>query len=256
MFSMRFGIALVLLSPALAFGQAVDDEDDKVSNDSPARPLQMPPATTEVKEALDDFERFQRRGAWERALKALYTITEDQARRFVDGDSGFIIPVAQKRRQVLTALPPEGQAAYRLFYDAEAAEAVRRRRGAVRAGEPRADLLGLLHHGASATTRPTAWATFTSRWVGSTARPIAGWRSSTTDPTPISRPRRSHSRRRWRSVRAGRRTEFDQVRAELADRYKDDEATIGGTTAAPAELAAPRCSKTIRPPRLRPNHPA
>ena len=80
----------------------------------------MPPASTEVKEAIDDFERFQRRGAWERALKALYTIPEDQALRFVDGENGFIIPVARKRRSILAALPPDGQAAYRLFYDAEA----------------------------------------------------------------------------------------------------------------------------------------
>src|SRR5579883_379862 len=122
MTAMRWAIVILLLSPALALGQAQtkEEEAEKVSNDNPARPLQMPPASTEVKEAFDDFERFQRRGAWERALKALYTIPENQALRFVDGENGFIIPVARKRRQVLTGLPPEGQSAYRLFYDAEA----------------------------------------------------------------------------------------------------------------------------------------
>src|SRR5262249_48703508 len=95
-------------------------DEDKVSNDNPARPLQMPPASTEVKEAFDDFERFGRRGAWERALKALYTIPEPQAQRFIDGENGFIVPVGRKRRVTLSTLPPEGQAAYRLFYDAEA----------------------------------------------------------------------------------------------------------------------------------------
>src|SRR5437763_10975784 len=113
-------IIIILVLPAFAFGQASKDEQDKASNDNPARPLQMPPASTEVKEAFDDFDRFRRRGAWERALKALYTIPEDQALRFVDGENGFIIPVARKRRQVLTTMPPEGQSAYRLFYDAEA----------------------------------------------------------------------------------------------------------------------------------------
>src|SRR5215469_6017577 len=122
MTAMRWAIVILLLSPALALGQAQtkEEEEEKVSNDNPARPLQMPPASTEVKEAFDDFDRFRRRGAWERALKALYTIPENQALRFVDGENGFIIPVARKRRQVLTALPPEGQSAYRLFYDAEA----------------------------------------------------------------------------------------------------------------------------------------
>ncbi len=117
----RMAIAILFLLPALALGQTKEKEDeDKVSNDNPARPLQMPPASTEVKEAIDDFERFERRGAWERALKALYTIPEDQAVRFVDGDNGFIVPVGRKRRAVLAALSPNGQAAYRLFYDAEA----------------------------------------------------------------------------------------------------------------------------------------
>src|SRR3954465_11116809 len=113
----RLAALTLLLVPALAFGQAKEDDDRKVSNDQPGRPLQMPPASTEVKEAFDDFERFRRRGAWERALKALYSIPEAQAPRFVDGQDGFIIPVARKRREVLAALPPEGQAAYRLFYD-------------------------------------------------------------------------------------------------------------------------------------------
>src|SRR5215510_10434132 len=109
---MRAALEIVLILPALAFGQAKEDEQEKVSNDNPARPLQMPPASTEVKEALDDFDRFKRRAAWERALKALYTIPEEQAARFIDGENGFIIPVARKRRLVLSALPPEGQAAY------------------------------------------------------------------------------------------------------------------------------------------------
>ena len=85
----------------------------------------MPPASTEVKEAIDDFDRFGRRGAWERALKALYTIPEEQTLRFIDGEEGFIIPVARKRRSVLTALPPEGQAAYRLVLRRRGEEAVR-----------------------------------------------------------------------------------------------------------------------------------
>ena len=120
MIVMRLALVMLLFLPALAYGQTKPEDEDKVSNDNPARPLQMPPASTEVKEAIDDFERFSRRKAWERALKAMYTIPETQALRFVDGDNGFIIPVARKRRLLLTALPPEGQAAYRLFYDAEA----------------------------------------------------------------------------------------------------------------------------------------
>lgn len=235
MISMRFLVALVLLWPAPAPGQAADDEDEKVSNDSPARPLQMLPATTEVKEAFDDFERFQRRGAWERALKALYTITEDQGQRFVDGEAGFIIPVAQKRRQVLTALPPEGQAAYRLFYDAEAQKLFADADGpkelanleriysayfTTAIGDDAADRLGDVYFE-----------------MGRFDRAADCWLSILHDrPDTNLAPATIALKTALALARAGRRTEFDRVRADLADRYKDDEATIGGTTAAPAEL--------------------
>src|SRR6202007_1320102 len=103
---MRLAIVMLLLMPSLSFGQAKDDKDkDKVSNDDTGRPWQSPPASTETKEALDDFERFQRRGAWERALKSLYTIPDDQAKRFVDGEKGFIIPVERRRGAILAGVP-------------------------------------------------------------------------------------------------------------------------------------------------------
>ena len=118
---MRLALLLVVLFPALALAQAKDKDEDKVSNDQPDRPLQMPPATTEVKEAIDDFDRFSRRGAWERALKALYTISRGPG------------SAVRRRRERLhhsgrrasagccsAALPAAGQAAYRLFYDSEA----------------------------------------------------------------------------------------------------------------------------------------
>ena len=56
---MRLALVTLLFLPASPDGQAKpDDKDpDEVSNDNPARPLQMPPASTEVKEAMDDFER-------------------------------------------------------------------------------------------------------------------------------------------------------------------------------------------------------
>ena len=103
---MRLALVLLLLAPAPALAQVKKDKEDKVTNDDPARPLQMPPASTEVKEAVDDFDRFQRRGAWERALKALYTIPEAQTLRFVDGENGFIIPIERKRRSILSRCRP------------------------------------------------------------------------------------------------------------------------------------------------------
>ena len=126
--------------------RADDSEADKMSNDRPDRPLQMPPASSETKEAFDDFERFARRGACERATEALYTVPEAQEARFVDGQNGFIVSVAQNRRAVLARLSPAGQAAYRLFYDADAKkpwtrprERGSKRKGSGRAVSPRRD---------------------------------------------------------------------------------------------------------------------
>jgi outer membrane protein assembly factor BamB/TolA-binding protein len=237
---MRWAIAILLLAPAVALGQVAktgDDEKDKVSNDNPARPLQMPPASTEVKEAIDDFDRFSRRGAWERALKALYTIPDDQAQRFVDGDNGFIIPVERKRRLLLTALSPAGQAAYRLFYDAEAQKLFDQAEGAAELknleriysayftssiGDNAADRLGDLYFE-----------------LGRFDRAADCWLAILRDyPDTDLSPGLLSVKAALALSRAGRRAEFEQVKAELVNRYSDEKITLGGATAPPAELLA------------------
>jgi len=230
---------LFLLVPALALGQTTDKgkekEEDKVSNDNPARPLQMPPASTEVKEAIEDFERFQRRGSWERALKALYTVPEDQVLRFIDGDNGFIVPVGRKRRGLLTALSPNGQAAYRLFYDAEAQKLFDEAEGPkelpnleriysgyfiTSIGDNAADRLGDLYFE-----------------LGRFDRAADCWLAVLRErPDSELSPALLSVKAALALSRAGRRSEFDQVRAELADRYSDEKITLGGQNGAPAEL--------------------
>ncbi len=213
---MRLAMVILLLSPAVAFGQAKQDDEDKVSNDNPARPLQMPPASTEVKEAIDDFERFSRRSAWERALKAIYTIPETQAQRFVDGDNGFIIPVERKRRLLLTGLPPAGQAAYRLFYDAEAREAASTRPRARRAQEPRAHLLRLFHDvGRRQRRRSPGRSLLRARTLRSRRRLLAGDLARAPRYRVVARSLVGEGCPG--AERAGRRAEFEQVKAELVE---------------------------------------
>jgi outer membrane protein assembly factor BamB len=233
---MRLAIAILLLCPAVAWCQETKPEDeDNVSNDQPARPLQMPPASTEVKEALDDFARFQRRGAWERALKALYTIPEEQTTRFIDGTNGFIIPVARKRRSVLTALPPQGQAAYRLFYDAEAKKLFDESGGpnelktleriysayfTSSVGDNAADRLGDLYFE-----------------LGHFDRAADCWMAILHDrpDTDIS-PGLLTLKAGLALHRARRDSELAQIRAELRDRHTEERLTLGGLTGAPGEL--------------------
>ena len=233
---MRSAMALLVLVPTLASGQAPQGEDEsKVSNDQPGRPLQMAPASTEVKEAFDDFERFRRRSAWERALKSLYTIPEEQAARFVDGESGFIIPVPRKRRTVLSALPPEGQSAYRLFYDAEAQKLFEEAEGPAElknlervysayfissVGDNAGDRLGDLYYE-----------------LGRFDRAADCWLAVLRErPDTDLSPALLALKAALALSRAGRTSEFEQLRAELTGRYADEKVTLGGRTGAPAAL--------------------
>jgi outer membrane protein assembly factor BamB len=237
MIVMRLALVTLLLLPALAYGQAKPDEKDpdKVSNDNPARPLQMPPASTEVKEAVDDFERFSRRQAWERALKALYTIPENQALRFVDGDNGFIIPVARKRRLLLNSLPPEGQAAYRLFYDAEARKLLDEADGpneltnleriysayfTTTVGDNAGDRLGDLYSE-----------------LGRFDRAADCWLAILREhPDTDLSPAVLSLKAALALFHAGRKAEFEQLKTEIADRYNDEKITVGGQTGPAADL--------------------
>ncbi len=252
MIVIRLTILMLLVLPALAVGQNKPEDEDKVSNDNPARPLQMPPASTEVKEALDDFDRFQRRGAWERAFKALYTIPEDQTLRLVDGENGFIIPVQRKRRSILTALPPQGQAAYRLFYDAEAKKLLDEAEGAnelknlervfsayftTSVGDDAADRLGDLYFE-----------------MGRFDRAADCWLAILRDrPDTDLSPALISVKTALALARAGRHSELEQVRSELSSRFSDERLTLGGQSGAPAELLRrllaeePAASETSRP---------
>jgi outer membrane protein assembly factor BamB len=232
---MRLAIVILLLLSGLAFGQTKPNEDDKVSNDQPDRPLQMPPASTEVKEALDDFERFQRRGAWERALKALYTIPEEQSHHFIDGDKGFIIPVARKRHLVLMALSPQGQAAYRLFYDAEARKLFEEARGPselktleriysayflTSIGDNAADRLGDLYFE-----------------LGYFDRAADCWMAVVRErPDTDLSPALLSLKAAVALHRAGRAAELEEIRTELTDRYSGEKVTIAGKAGSPLEL--------------------
>ena len=230
----RAAILALVLAPTLALAQAGEDEPGKVSNDQPDRPLQMPPAAGEAKEAFDDFERFSRRGAWERAAKALYAIPEAQAGRFVDGPEGFIIPVARKRREVLAGLAPEGQAAYRLFYDAEAKKLLDQADGPAEqatlervvsayflttVGDRAADRLGDLYFEQGRFDRAAdCWLAVLRE------RPDTGLS-----------PALMAVKSALALARAGRRSEIEAIRRDLAGRYADEVVTLGGRSAKAAE---------------------
>ncbi len=230
-------LLVISVLPALARGQASDPvaDPDKVSNDQPGRPIQMAPASTEVKEAFDDFDRFRRRKAWERAFKSLDAIPQEQAFRFVDGEAGFIIPVPRKRRDLLGALPAEGRSAYRLLYDADARKLYDDAQGAAElpnlerlyssyfvsaVGDNAADRLGDAYFE-----------------QGRFDRAADCWLAVLRDrPDTDLAPALLATKAALALSRAGRRSEFDQIRADLAGKYRDESVTLGSQSGKPAEL--------------------
>jgi outer membrane protein assembly factor BamB len=230
----RLAILAFLLWPAIALAQNKEDDENKVTNDRPDRPMQMPPASSEVKESFDDYERFRRRNAWERALKALYTIAEAQAQRFVDGENGFIISVGRKRREVLGQLPPEGQVAYRLFYDDEAKKLLDQADGAselatleriysayflTTVGDNAADRLGDLYFE-----------------MGRFDRAADCWLAILRErPDTDLSPALLSVKAALALSRAGRRSELATVRREIAERYAGETISIGGQRATAAD---------------------
>ena len=206
-----------------------------MSNDRPDRPLQMPPASSETKEAFDDFERFARRGAWERATKALYAIPEAQAARFVDGQNGFIVSVAHKRRdgaRRALARGPGGLSALLRLRREEAAGPGRGSGGAGHArdgsissyfltsvGDNAADRLGDLYFEQGQFDRAAdCWLAILRERPDSELSPAL---MTVKAALALSR--------------AGRRSELDALRSEAADRYADEVVTIGGRKAKAAE---------------------
>ena len=248
----------ILLGASAAPAQDKDkSKEPKVSNDDPARPFQLPPASAEVKEALDDFERFGRRGAWERALKSLYSIPEDQAVRFIDGENGFVIPVARRRQALLTSLPTDGQAAYKTFHDADArklyeeADGVNLLRDLERVyhsyfttsvGDNAADRLGDLYFELGRFDRAA------DCWIA-----ILRDRPDTDLSLALGSLKAALALHR-----SGRLAESEQIRADLKERHDDESVSVGGEAGKPSEVlrkligneaqAGPPGARSHRPP--------
>ncbi len=230
----RPAIVAVLLCSVVGPARAGEDERDKLTNDRPDRPLQMPPASSEAKEAFDDFDRFVRRGAWERATKAIDSIPDAQAARFVDAPDGFMVTVASKRRSSLAGLPPEGQAAYRLFHDDEARKLLEGAEGPTEqttlervysryfltsVGDDAADRLGDLYFERGDFDRAAdCWLALLRE------RPD-------TDLAPAA----VATKAAFALARAGRKLELDSLGREVGERYAGEVVALGGRKAPAAD---------------------
>jgi outer membrane protein assembly factor BamB len=86
----------------------------------PVSSFSLPTQSAEVKDALEEFQRLVKHEAWEKAFKALDTITTKTGSGFIDRSDGVLVPSRMLVRNLLGALPTSGKNAYRVFYDSQA----------------------------------------------------------------------------------------------------------------------------------------
>ena len=152
----------------------------------------------------------------------------------MDGDKGYIIPVARKRRAVLSELSPEGLAAYRLLYDDEAKKVLEKAEGAdelktlervfsayfpTTVGDNAADRLGDLYYE-----------------MGRFDRAADCWLAVLREhPDTDLSPALISVKAALALSRAGRRAEIAAIERELGDRYAGEKVAIGGRSAPASE---------------------
>jgi outer membrane protein assembly factor BamB len=70
--------------------------------------------------AVDDFQRYRDKKAWELAFRSLTSVTGVDPKLMAPSKDGFMLPARQRIMELLVSLPPDGREAYRLFNDAPA----------------------------------------------------------------------------------------------------------------------------------------
>ena len=100
------------------FVAGMENQEDAANQNQ--LPFMLPVQPTEIGEAIEDFRRFAGRKQWEKAFKHLEKVFSATSNGLVLTDSGIMLPSRLIARAALLELPPAGQDAYRLFFDAEA----------------------------------------------------------------------------------------------------------------------------------------
>jgi hypothetical protein len=70
--------------------------------------------------ALEDFERYRDKNAWEQAFHAIESAGVVDSAAMVGRKDGFFVPARRRVQELLSSMPSEGRDANRLFNDAKA----------------------------------------------------------------------------------------------------------------------------------------
>ncbi len=188
-----------------------------------------------ITDAIEDFERYRDRKAWEKAFAALDKVADAGGDRLVVGPDGLAVSTPAKVRGELLTLPPDGRQAYRLFNDAKARALFDQATAPAADDAPPVDEIGLLHRvvdryfvtavGDRAADR-LGDALFEA---GDFAGAEACWRLILDDYPDSSLPAAGLAAKRAAALAAaGQWGPFGAVRAAVDDRYAGQSVRIGG----------------------------
>ena len=217
---------------ALVAGNEASGDESPENNGQ--HPFLLPAQPTEIAEAMEDFRRFAGRKQWEKAFKHLEKVFNATANGLVLTADGIMLPSRMIAREALLELPPAGQDAYRLFFDAEAKKLLEQAQGAeelnklsqifsrflvTSVGDTAADRLGDLHFEA-----------------GNFAQAVNAWRSIL-EQRPDSRISRARLRVKIAVglARQGNWAEFRELLKVVEEQHAAEKMTLGGREVAAVE---------------------
>ncbi|MGE5191451.1 MAG: PQQ-binding-like beta-propeller repeat protein [Deltaproteobacteria bacterium] len=228
-------MAILASSGRIALAQAlvVGNEDETTENKG-QHPFLLPAQPTEIGEAMEDFRRFAGRKQWEKAFKHLEKVFNATSNGLVLTADGIMLPSRMIAREALLELPPAGQDAYRLFFDAEARKLLEQAQGAeelnkltqifsrflvTSVGDTAADRLGDLHFE-----------------TGNFAQAVNAWRSIL-EQRPDSRISRARLRVKIGVglARQQHGSEFRELLKVVEEQHAGEKLTLGGREVSAAD---------------------
>lgn len=187
----------------------------------------LPVQAGDVKDSLEEYERFVKHEQWEKAFKTLETIATKTTTGFIDRGDGVLVPSRLLSRGLLASLPAGGRSAYRLFYDAQATALWEKAVGRAEAES----LSGIVNGHIISSTGDRAADRLGDLYFeqGDMAQAVGAWRALLTlcPDSKISKAQTS-IKIATALARGGRWAEFAELDAQLRDRYASETVEIAG----------------------------
>jgi outer membrane protein assembly factor BamB len=187
-------------------------------------------------DALEDFQRYRDKKAWELAFRSLETLAEAKRDGMVSAGKGFFVPSHYRVLNSLTSLSPEGRQAFKLFYDAKAKQLLEKAETAAAdpAGKPVDEVAALRevyekYFISSVGDRAADRLGDALFEAGDFASAAAAWNAVLKNYPDTSIPRlRLHVKRATALARTGQWELFDETTRQIRSEFAGERLTLGG----------------------------